>query len=254
MKGNISVAAQLYTIRNFLKTPEEIKTALKNVKKIGYDAVQVSGMGAISPEGLKEIADGIGLKICATHIPFERLKNDIDVVIAEHKLWGCEYVGLGAMPLVYRGSRDGYMTFAAETMEIAKKLAEHGLKFIYHNHNFEFFKFDGITGLDILYNETNPEIYGFELDTYWVQAGGADPVQWIKRMKDRMDVVHFKDMALDTGFKQIFAEIGNGNLNWPGILDACIEAGAKWYVVEQDECAGNPFMSLEISLNNMMEW
>ncbi len=251
--SNTTIAAQLFTLRNFMRTPADIAQSLKKVRKIGYEAVQVSGIGPIDPVELKKIVDGEGLKICATHIPFQRLRNDIEKVIEEHKLWGCEYVGLGAMPDEYRKSAEGYRRFAKEASGIAKKLKDHGLKFVYHNHNFEFVKFDGKTGLDILFEESDKDSFQLEIDTYWVQAGGGDPAFWISKMKGRMDVVHFKDMVMDEEGKQIMAEVGEGNLNWPAIIDACREIGVKWHVVEQDVCRRDPFESLAISLKNLRE-
>lgn len=244
--SNLKVAAQLYTLRDFLKTPEEIEKTLKKVKEIGYDAVQLSGMGPIEAEALKKIADEVGLEICATHISYDRLQNDLDKVIAEHKLWNCKYVGLGGMPMECRTSYEGYKEFLKTASEIAKKLNDNGLRFIYHNHRFEFEKFNGLTGMDILFNETDPETFEFELDTYWVQAGGANPIDWINKVSGRMSVVHFKDMAIKDD-QQIMAEIGEGNLNWPAIIEACKKNNVKWCAVEQDICQRDPFESLEIS-------
>ncbi|HBM81918.1 MAG TPA: sugar phosphate isomerase/epimerase [Clostridiaceae bacterium] len=241
-----SIAAQLYTLRNYMKTPEDIKKSLERVKKIGYNAVQVSGIGPIEPERLKDITDELGLKICATHTPFERFKNDLSAVIKEHKLWGCEYVGIGSMPREYERNAAGFTKFAKEFSEIGRRLADNGLHFIYHDHKFEFEKFDGTIGLEILLNESDPDAFGFEIDTYWVQAGGANPVDWINKVKGRMKVVHLKDFAI-VDDKQVFAEIGQGNLNWPEILKACRETGVKWYAVEQDTSFRNPFDSLDMS-------
>lgn len=242
-----SIAAQLYTLRDYLKIPDQIFETLRKVKDIGYHAVQVSGLGPVEPLELKKMVDEIGLKICATHISYDRLKNDTDAVVREHKLWECEYVGLGAMPQQFRSSGKGYLEFLTEVSIIAKKISESGLKFIYHNHKFEFEGFDGITGIDMLFQKTNPETFGFELDTYWVQAGGANPVDWIKKVEGRMGVVHLKDMAIKED-QQIFAEVGEGNLDWTSIIQTCRETGVKWYAVEQDVCQRNPFDSLNLSL------
>ncbi|MNC41164.1 Xylose isomerase-like TIM barrel [compost metagenome] len=106
---------------------------------------------------------------------------------------------------------------------------------------------DGVTGLEVLLQEADPEAFGFELDLYWVQAGGGSPVDWIHRVKDRMKVVHLKDMAV-VSRKAEFAEIGQGNMNYPAIIEACRETGVEWFVVEQDVCRRDPFESLEISL------
>ncbi len=240
------LAAQLFTLREFLKTPDDVKETLKKVKTIGYDAVQVSGVGPIDPALLKTYADEAGLKICATHISADRLRNDLENVIKEHKLWGCEYVGLGSLPGNDALSREKVVAFAKEFSEIGRTLRKNDLYFIYHNHKFEYEKFDEQTCMDILFEETDPDAFGFELDTYWVQAGGANPVEWIEKVKGRMAVVHFKDMAIVKN-EQIFAEIGQGNLQWEAILDACEKIDVKWYAVEQDVCRRNPFESLEIS-------
>jgi sugar phosphate isomerase/epimerase len=101
--------------------------------------------------------------------------------------------------------------------------------------------------MDILFSETDPEYFGFEIDTFWIQSGGANPVEWIYKVNGRMDVVHFKDMAIKED-QQIFAEIGEGNLNWDAIVKACRETGVKWYAIEQDKCLRDPFDSLTMSL------
>lgn len=248
-----TIAAQLYTLRDFLKTPKDVAESFKKVSKIGYEAVQVSGMGPIDPVELKKIADDNGLEICATHIGFERMQQDIEGVIADHKLWNCKYVGLGSMPAEYRGSKEAYIKFAKDASVIARKLAEADLSFVYHNHAFEFIKFDGKTGLEYLYEESDKEAFNAEIDTFWVQKGGSDPAAWIKKMKNRMDIVHFKDMVINDKGEQIMAEVGEGNLNWPAILEACKEIGIKWHIVEQDVCQRDPFESLAISLKNLKE-
>jgi len=246
----MKIAAQLYTLREFLKTPEDIDKTLKKVKKIGYDAVQVSGMGPIDPQDLKTIVDREDLTICATHIGFDRLRNELESVISDHKLWDCKYVGLGAMPEEYRKDEESFIKFTKEASKIADKLQENGLQFVYHNHNFEFIKFGVKTGMDILFENTDPQSFDFEIDTYWVQAGGADPAQWITKVAGRMDVVHFKDMAVD-GWETIMAEVGEGNLNWDRIIQACEDIGVEWACVEQDVCQRDPFESLAISLKNL---
>lgn len=247
-----TIAAQLYTLRDFLKTREDIDKTMRKVKEMGYCAVQLSGLGQVEPFFLHELMIELELKICATHVSYERLTNDIKAVIAEHKLWGCEYVGIGSMPGEFARDKSGYSRFSKTASIIAKELADNGLKLIYHNHNFEFEKFDGLTGLDILLNESDKTL-GFEIDTYWVQAGGASPVQWLKKVAGRIDVVHFKDMAfVENG--QVMAEIGEGNLDWTSIIDICRLIGVKWYAVEQDVCRRNPFESLAMSFNFMQKF
>jgi len=245
--NNKSIAAQLYTVRDALKTPEEIAVSLRMVKQIGYDAVQVSGLGPIEPTRLQEITDELELRICATHISYDKLLHDLPDVIRTHQLWHCDYVGLGMLPEPYRTSRAGYEAFIAEFSEVGRRLEDNGLHLVYHNHDIEFERFDGVTGMDLLLAGASPDTYSLELDTYWVQAGGANPIEWIGKAAGHLKVIHLKDMAIAER-KQVFAELGEGNLNWPPLLQACRDSGVQWYVVEQDTCRRDPFDSLAMSL------
>lgn len=247
------VAAQMYTLRDFLKTPEDITSSLKKVAEIGYRAVQLSGLGPMDPKEIKKVCDGEGLNICATHVGYDRLKDETEAVIEEHAIYDCKYPAIGSLPKERRdGGAEGFADFAREASEVARKLSDAGLTFGYHNHSFELEKFDGRTALDILFEESDPEVFQFEIDVYWIQHGGADPAAWIRKVKGRGDLVHMKDMEMK-GREQLFSEVGEGNLNWPSILEACREAGTRWYIVEQDRCQRDPFDSLAISLRNMSE-
>ena len=245
------LAAQLYTVRDFTNTPADIATTMKKVKQLGYDAVQCSALGVIDAHELKRIVDGEGLTICATHTDYERMRNEPQAVIDEHNLWGCKHAAIGGLPQEYRNA-EGYARFAKDASKVGKRLAEGGLTFSYHNHSFELERFNGRTGLELLYEESDPKYFNSELDTYWIQHGGGDPAAWIRKLKGRADIIHLKDMAMD-GHAQLFAEVGEGNLNWPAILDACKEASVEWYIIEQDTCQRDPFESLGISLRNLKE-
>ncbi|MHB0877158.1 MAG: sugar phosphate isomerase/epimerase family protein [Anaerolineae bacterium] len=249
--ASMTLAAQLYTVRDFTKTPEDIAASLSKVRRIGYTAVQASGIGPIAPAALKNLLDGEGLTMCNTHTNTERLWDDLPAVIDEHHLWQCQHVAIGSMPKPYREEgADGYRRFAREAGEVGHKLHDAGLTFSYHNHSFEFERFGKLTGLDIIYQESDPRYLQAEIDTYWVQHGGGDPISWCRRFQGRMPVVHFKDMVI-LGGAQTFAEIGEGNLNWPAIIEACREAGVSWCSIEQDKCQRDPFESLAISYRNL---
>ncbi|MDD9268236.1 sugar phosphate isomerase/epimerase [Paenibacillus sp. MAHUQ-63] len=248
----LRIATQLYTLRSYLKTPQDIGESLKKVKQMGYSAVQASGVGPIDIHEFKALTDQEGLTICATHVGYNELLNEMDQVIEKHRAWNCKYVGLGGLPQEFRVSSQGYAAFAKQASEFGRQLKSAGLQFIYHNHDFEFAKYDGKTGMDILFEMSDPESVDFELDVYWVQAGGADPIEWIRKMDGRMKVVHFKDMIVTPDRVQRFAEIGEGNMNFQGIIQACQEIGVEWAAVEQDDCyERNPFESLELSFANL---
>ncbi len=243
------IGAQLYTLRDYLKTPADIAKSMKKVREIGYEAVQLSGLGPIDPAELKKILDGEGLTACATHVGFFKLQNELEQVIAEHKTLACDFVAVSSMPGEYH-NREGYSKFAKEATEIGRKLQKEGIALGYHNHSFEFQKYGDRLGIEILYEESDPKVLSAELDTYWIQHGGSDPIAWIKKLAGRMSVIHLKDMTIIDG-QQAMAEVGEGNLNWPGLLKACKESGVKWYVVEQDTCQRDPFESLAISFRNL---
>jgi sugar phosphate isomerase/epimerase len=243
------IGAQLYTLRDFLKTPKDIRSTLARVSEMGYETVQTSGLGPIDAAELRGVADEHQLKIVATHVGYADIKDEPQKVIDQHQTWGCRHVGIGGMPGDYR-SEDGFHRFAVDASEAARALIDAGLTFSYHNHSFELESFGCKTGLEILADESDPETFSFEVDTYWIQHGGGNPVTWLQRLKDRMHIVHFKDMAMQ-GSEQLFAEVGEGNLEWLPIIDACKAANIEWYLIEQDRCQRDPFDSLELSLKNL---
>ncbi len=253
MSQNV-IAAQLYTVRDFTKTTEDFTDTIAKVSAIGYKAAQVSAIGPISPADVKKICDDNDITIVNTHIAWPRLKDDISAVIDEHNLWDCRHVAVGSMPFHFiEAGEEGLRQFIVEANEVGRTLHEAGLTFSYHNHSFEFMRYGDKCGLEILFDETDPRYVQAELDTYWIQFGGGDVCDWILRLKDRMPVVHFKDMAM-TGWKDhVMKEVGEGNLNWPGILDACRQANVEWYAVEQDICPGDPFESLATSYRNLVK-
>ena len=252
MSQNV-IAAQMYTVRDFTKTVEGFSDSVAKIGAIGYTAAQVSSIGPIPAADVKKICDDHGITIANTHIAWERLQEDIAAVIEEHHLWQCKHVAVGSMPRHFiEAGEEGIYQFVKEATEVGRTLHEAGLTFSYHNHSFEFMRYGDKCGLEILFDETDPRYLQAELDTYWIQFGGGDVCDWILRLKDRMPVIHFKDMAMAGWRDHVMKEVGEGNLNWPAILDACREANVEWYAVEQDICPGDPFESLAISYRNMV--
>ena len=243
------IAAQLYTVRDQIKDPSRLGGVLGRLREIGYSAVEVAGLGPISSERFSQELARAALTACAAHAPLERLTGDLAAVAAECREWGCRYVVVPGLPNEYR-SGTGLRRFARVAGDLARDLQPFGLKLAYHNHSFELERWDGQTGLEALFGGTPAETLHAELDTYWLQYGGADPAEWIFRLKDRVPLVHLKDMAV-VGGKTVMAEVGEGNLDWARILDACRTAGTEWLVVEQDECRRDPMESLAISFRNL---
>ncbi|MEA3408459.1 MAG: sugar phosphate isomerase/epimerase [Chloroflexota bacterium] len=245
------VGAQLYTVRGYTQNLEGVAETLEKVADIGYSAIQISGFGPVDANEVAKIVEDNGLTVASTHTSWDRFLNDLDGVIEEHRLWDCDHPAIGGLPASYR-SLEGLERFVDELAPIAERLAEAGMDFSYHNHNHEFVKYGDKTWLEMLCERTDPDMLKMELDVYWVQAGGADPALWVKKCAGREPLLHLKDMIVTPEREQRFAEIGEGNLNWPAILEAAREGGVEWYLVEQDQTYDrDPFESLAISYRNL---
>ncbi|PIZ17611.1 sugar phosphate isomerase/epimerase [Candidatus Desantisbacteria bacterium CG_4_10_14_0_8_um_filter_48_22] len=243
------IGAQLYTLRDFMKTPPDIAKSLKKVRGIGYEAVQVSGLGPIDPGELRKILDGEGLLACSTHMGYDRITGDTAKVIEENKILGAKHPVCPGLPGELHNA-DGYKKAAAMLTKAGEAMYKAGLVLSYHNHGIEFEKYGDKLGIEILMGESDPRFFKMELDTYWAQYGGADPVQWCVKFKGRLPLLHCKDMAIVKN-QPLMAEVGEGNLNWKAIIDACKKGGTEWYLVEQDVCQRDPFDCLKTSLENM---
>ena len=244
----MKIAAQLYNCRDYAKTPEDIRATLARTKEIGFDVIQISGFGPCDPDLLAAWVKELGLEVCLTHVPWPRLADSAELkkVIAEHKKLGCPLVGLGSRPGdVFPNTYEGWTRFIKKAREITAQIKGEGLNFSYHNHDFEYQKWNGVTAMDRLIEEA-PELY-FTLDTFWVQAGGASPLKYIKKLEGRIKVIHFKDFRIVNRVRQ-FAEIGEGNLDWDEIIALCKSTGIPCAAIEQDaDWLEDPFDSLAIS-------
>ena len=249
------VGAQLYTCRPFMQSLEDMAETFRKVSEIGYTAIQLSGYNRdLDVREMAALIDDSGLTVAATHMGWDDFLNDLDTVIETHKLWRCVHPAIGGLPADYR-TVDGAKRFGDELPPIAEKLAAEGMDFSYHNHNQELQRMegDGRTWLAIIYEDIPGQILKAEIDTYWIQAGGGDPAEWVRKCAGREPLVHLKDMAMAPDREQRYAEIGEGNLNWPAILQAADAGGVEFYLVEQDNCYDrSPFESLAISYRNLV--
>jgi len=246
--AEMKVALQVYTIREHLGDAAGFTDAMKKVREIGYEYVELAGVGDVSLADQKRICDEAGLTIIASHTGYGAFAADLDAVIADHKLLAAEYAIVPGLPGELRNA-EGYAQAAAAMTAWSETLAEAGIGLAYHNHDMEFEKFGGRLAMDILFQDSGPKV-GSELDLYWVQHGGASPVAWIKRLAGRLPLLHLKDFEIRDG-EQLFAEVGEGNLEWDAIFAAASEAGTKWLAVEEDRCTRPSMESIAISFRNL---
>jgi sugar phosphate isomerase/epimerase len=249
------VGAQMYTLRNFAQTIADISETLHKVREIGYTSIQISGFGPVDPAQVGKLVEDNDLTVAATHVGWNRFLGELDAVIAEHKMWNCKHAAIGGLPGEY-SSPDGLKKFIDELGPVADKLGAAGMTFSYHNHSHELGRLGESTWLETLYAQAPAEMLKAEIDTYWIQHGGGDPAAWVHKYADRMPLLHLKDMCMavaeDGKREQRFAEIGEGNLNWPAIMEAAETGCVEYLLVEQDNCYGrDPFESLAISYNNL---
>jgi len=248
MKTN-QVAAQLYTIREFLKTPDDIAKSLKKIRAIGYESVQLSGLGPMDEKELVALLKSVGLTCCATHEDSNTILNEPQKVVEKLKKLGTNLTAYAWPGGIKFDTLAEVKEFAKRLNAAGKVLHEAGQVLCYHNHQIEFRRLNGKPILDILFEETDPRYLLGEPDTYWVQNGGGDPVEWCHKLKNRLPILHMKDYSVNSNNQPTFAEIGNGNLNWKQIIPAAEAAGCKWFCIEQDTCPGDPFDSLKQSFD-----
>lgn len=240
----MQIGAQFYTIRNQCQTLDDFALSLRKVADIGYRTVQISGTCPYEAEWLKAQLDANGLQCVLTHIPVPRLTGETDRVIAEHHTFGCEHIGLGWYPFNEETEDQSYAHFVKTFRPVAKAIREGGRYFMYHNHDQEFQRIGGSVVLERLAEDFPAAEMGFTLDTFWIQAGGGDPAQWIGKLAGRVPVIHLKDYA----YGRKMAVIGEGNINFDRVFREAEKAGTRYMLVEQDDCNGeDPFECLRRS-------
>jgi len=242
------VGVQLYTVREHLRTRADIAATLRKLRKIGYAAVQPSGLEPISEEELAKILREEGLICCATHEDSEQILSNPEALAEKLRRLGCCYTAYPYPSGVRLETLADVKSLAARLNAAGQVLHRAGITLTYHNHSIEFRRFNGRLMLEVLFEESDPRYLQAEIDTYWVQHGGGDPEEWCRRLTGRLPLLHLKDYSISADNKPAFAEIGAGNLNWKAIIAAAQQSGCEWYIVEQDVCPGDPFESLRISL------
>lgn len=245
------VAVQLYTLRERMKTRKDLEATLARVREIGYPAVQIAGLdwSIIAEAEMAALCRSLGLAICATHEAPDAILKDPESVVPRLKALGCRNTSYPYPAGIDFGDAQQVDALIRGLQRAGEVLHRHGLELSYHNHHLEFRRLEGTTILEKIFAETSPECVQAELDTYWVQYGGGDPEDWCRRLAGRLPLLHLKDYAINREHQIAFAEVGNGNLDFPAIIAAAEAAGCRWFIVEQDTCPGDEFDSIAQSLD-----
>ncbi len=251
----LPVAVQVYSVRD--QAEKDFKGTMEQLKAMGYDGVELAGLYSYSKEAVKSILNEVGLEPVSAHVPLQDMQADIDSVIETYKYIGCKYI---VVPYLMEGNRPGDEAFKQTLKDIIRcgeacTAAE--MTLLYHNHDFEFIKLeDGTFALDDLYNKTTPDQLQAEPDTCWIKVAGQDPAAYVRKYAGRVPIVHLKDFfkegQVGSMYELIgleaeedkgsgvfeFRPVGHGMQDFKPILEASIDAHAKWVVVEQDEPSG----------------
>ena len=247
------MALQLYTVREQLKN--DFRGVIHAVAEIGYDGVQFGGYGGLSGADLRRLLEETGLKAAGTHTGLDVLENQLDQEIDFNLEIGNPWLVCPSLPAARRQNLAGWREAAATLNRIGARCAVRGAQLGYHNHDFEFAPIpdgDGRRGIDLLLDDTDPALVCWEPDVYWVTKGGADPAAMIRQYTGRIPITHLKDSNGEG--RQAFAEVGEGTLDWPAILEASHVAGVEWHCVEQDRCDRDPLESAALSLQHLHSW
>ncbi|MFK9095106.1 sugar phosphate isomerase/epimerase family protein [Bacillus salipaludis] len=267
------IGVQMFNLKNKILELGAYET-LRKIKELGFSAVEVTQI-KMTEENVAELRRAsvdFDIKIAAISAPLdtmpgmpgESLTKDFDKIVNDCKILDCNFIRIGMMPITLMGHKDKAMEYIENAEAMAERLAEHGIELYYHNHHIEFEKYDGEALLDIMKNNTSK--LGYELDVHWVQRGGENPINVIKRFAGRVSLIHLKDYRIgnmdvqEEDYKDMskfmqkftniieFAELGQGNLDIKGIIEAGVESGVQYFLVEQDDTYGrDPFDTLKDS-------
>jgi len=254
--NDLKVGLQLYSIRDAMA--EDMDNALRKVKEIGYDYVEFAGYFGHSAEEVKAMLDKYDLKCISVHQTYDVFLKNEEKEIEFLKAIGAKYCAIPWMGLEnHKGSAD-YDQTIADITKVATALKENGIQMLYHNHDFEFNKYEGKFLLDWFYESFTPDLMQTQIDTCWVHYAGYDPAEYIRKYSGRSPIVHLKDFVCtklgagpvyalidstgneqkkpskeETGFE--FRPLGRGIQNFSEILNAAKEAGTQYVIVEQDD-------------------
>lgn len=227
------IAVQLYTVR--AEAGQDFPGTLRRLAAGGAKAVEFAGYGGMAIGELQALLDELELRVAGAHIPIAAWEENADAALADLIVAEGEYAVVPWLPPERRGSAAYARELAASLNQWAALAKAAGLGFAYHHHDFEFNPLpdgDGASIFSIIRDETDPALVGIEVDVYWAARAGLDPAHLLRELEGRVPLVHLKDLGPAPDHADLPA--GEGALRWDEILPAATAAGARWWIVEQD--------------------
>ncbi|MGN8843146.1 sugar phosphate isomerase/epimerase family protein [Niallia sp. HCP3S3_B10] len=244
---NIPTAIQMYTLRN--ECEADFRGTLRKVASLGFQGVELAGYGGMPVGELKDLLNELGLQVAGCHVPLVDLESNLAKVIQEQLVLESKFLVCPYLLPENRTEAD-YQSLISFLNKAGAECQKAGISLCYHNHDFELNNLqDGRTALDTIMEETDASLVFAEPDVYWLSKREYDPAKWIDTYRDRIKLVHLKDMTEDE--ERFFAEVGTGAIDFPAILKKGDVADIQWWIIEQDATRRTPFESIEISLNNL---
>jgi len=226
------IGLQLYTVRDLMKA--DTSGTLARIAAIGYKEVEFAGYFGRTPREVRALLDRNNLTSPSTHLDLAALDN-WQKALDDAKAIGHEWITIAWIPEEKRRTADDWKTIAAQFNRAALDAKSSGIRFAYHNHDFELKPIEGARPLDILLHDTDPSLVDIEMDIYWVVFGGGDPLEYFNRFPHRFPLVHVKDSAGPPDNRMV--DVGQGKIDWPAIFSRSDTAGIKHYFVEHDQPA-----------------
>lgn len=268
------LGAQLYTVREKLASDPE--NTVQQIADMGFHQVELYDVGLLST--LAPLIAQAGLELTSVHFWPAYITGRWDILesfgmpVPENTSFDKMLeqlarlqISYAVMPMLFpdeRGDLDHYKKLGETFNQYGQQCHEAGVQFCYHNHSFELEPMNGSNPLETLFSSTDPRLVSFELDVFWTAISGADPIEIIHNYADRIKILHFKDLkagtppsyrTIETAFQtpEVFVPLGQGVLDFPGILKAADTAGIDNCMVELDFTQGDPFEELQISLDHL---
>lgn len=220
-----------------------------------------SGYFGKTPKEIKQILSDHGMTSPSTHTDLDTLLTGMDKLGEAAQILGHEYVVLPAIPEDKRKTLDDYKRMADTFNKIGESAKKAGVKFGYHNHGYGLNTVDGQVPLQVLLDNTDPQLVFLEMDIYWTSAGGADPIAYLEKYGNRYRMLHLKDMKEKKRFSgdgstapqwfELFpymTSAGDGVLGVKAIVEKANALGVKHFFVEQDLVA-QPDIALKKSID-----
>lgn len=241
--SQISYAAQLYTVRHELQS--DFGGTLKQVAALGYRKIELAGLFGQNPAHVRSMTDALDLQVLGSHINWKQLRDDPDGLIEETRILGAEYMILAWLPVEERQTLAQWKAWIEIINNVASRAHRHGIRFAYHNHDFEFEPIDGVEPYDLLLAGVDRRYVTFELDLYWLTFAGRSPEPYFQAYPGGFPLIHAKDMHLTS---TAMVDAGDGRIDFPAVLRQSKLAGITHLVAEHD-VTSRPYRTLRRSLS-----